>query len=402
MTVDTEKLRDRYYRNTINAVLDELTENTEILKEEMTLSFPQIKVIEDGSSIQRESHTLDEKSSSEDVVPSETATTQNTPRKTWRTFREQMEEIHHSSDNPVITATGKVIDPSERSVADTRKIYVPPKKLDAVAKMASKPTTPNTRKSQGLKEIPIKHLKTLIELTNVASESSDMILTINRARNASKIDVVGGAGKTGTSPRNLGKFIPEFFEENRRFPIIRELVYLDLEERGEISSCNHSNIELVRQAIKHDRDISLFYVPDAYCGYASKTQRLVISSDVEKAVHIIMNLSKGRTVDQRLIIALKYLAYYTLTDLGGIYPTNIETSKVVLKVLNAMKRIAAVKSLSEMAWEHYPDLEKRLLGKYSTTRFNLMPLVDCQILNENLISYNIRLLTFPEAIIVNE
>lgn len=314
-----------------------------------------------------------------------------------------MEEIHRSSDNPIITATGKVIDPGERSVADTRKIYVPPKKLDAAAKMASKPTTPNTRKSQGLKEIPIKHLKTLIDLTNVASESSDMILTINRARNASKIDVVGGAGKTGTSPRNLGKFIPEFFERNKRFPMISELACLDLEERGETSSHNsQADDNVIRRVLKNGKDVSLFHVTGSYCSYASKNAKLVIESDVEKTVHTIMNLPKGRTVDQRLIIALKYLAYYTLTDLGGIYPTNIETCKVVLNVLNAMKKIKMVKSISEMAWEHYPDLEQRLLGTYSTMRFNLMPLVDRQILNENLINHNIRLLTFPEAIIVNE
>lgn len=58
MTINTERLRDGYYRNTIDAVLNALAENTENFSEGTALSFPQIKVIEDGSSIQRERVSL--------------------------------------------------------------------------------------------------------------------------------------------------------------------------------------------------------------------------------------------------------------------------------------------------------------------------------------------------------
>ena len=47
LTVNTSRLRDRYYRERINLILDELAERTD-LTVDTVFEFPQIQVIEDG------------------------------------------------------------------------------------------------------------------------------------------------------------------------------------------------------------------------------------------------------------------------------------------------------------------------------------------------------------------
>lgn len=185
LTVNTLRLRDRYYRERINLILDELAERTD-LTVDTVFEFPQIQVIGDGLTKKKEDRSETEIPSTESVASDAGSTSVICPMDQGAIWTSS-KKIPPTSPSQIITATGKVIDTGHRNMVSAKKFYVPPKKLSSSALMTTSETTTTADKPVAKKYDDGKFLSTLQDIIDEAVISDPFVHEIEVARRAKKL-----------------------------------------------------------------------------------------------------------------------------------------------------------------------------------------------------------------------
>lgn len=408
LTVNTLRLRDRYYRERINLILDELAERTD-LTVDTVFEFPQIQVIEDGLTKKKEDRSETETPSTESVASNAGSTSVICPMDQEAIWTSSKKKIPPTSPSQIITATGKVIDTGHRNLVSARKFYVPSKKITSSTLMTTSETTTTADKPVAKKYGAGKFLSTLQDIIDEAVMSDPFVHEIKVARRAENCGV-GLAGNAGTSQQDLGRLLPKFFDIHNRYPVITELaaMYIDnvpVESTDCLNIPNHTRDNNVRRIIAEGKDRTLFHVKESFCHYASRSARIVISPDIEADVDKINNSHIYRR--SKTVLIIKYLIYSRIVDTCGVYPIHAVTGRITYQVLETLKKTERGQ-LHDMAADVLScDGKPRLTGPRAISYYRMLDLVHLGIFNYDKISGGgdvggRGLVLFPDSIMVEE